>query len=126
MTWQKIVVDIIIGLTTGILASIITNVLIERRIKKKDDYKNQLIGIYKFFMRFESRGSKISVDEIQKVLVECRVLFKQDSELSNLFKSIDVTLSTLIRLHGDNNAISFNFDSEEYEKFIETLDKRIG
>lgn len=126
MTWYEIVINLVIGIVTGIVASLISNVFIERRIKKRDEYQKQLINSYLFFKKLESNFNLFSADKISNKLVECRILYSKDKELSNTFKKIDIEVSSVIRLLTNGAMVSFNFDSNEYLEFIFTLEKRIN
>ena len=94
--WEQLLIGVVSGLLSGVIVSLITSILIERKIKKHDEFKNQLLAVLKFFYRFESKTGAVTNEEISKVLIDCRVLFKHDNKLMTAFKSIDVSLSNTL------------------------------
>lgn len=125
MEWYKIIIDMVIGLMTGILASIITNVIIERRVLSIDEHKKGLLDSYIFFKKMEVNFSSYTSDEINNKLVEYRILYVKDKELSSYFHKVNIEISNMVRLVSNGGNATFNFSGENYFNFITCLESRL-
>ena len=125
MSWDVILINFLIGLCTGVLSSIITNICFVRQLEKWDIYRIKLKEIYSFFYKLEHDANVMTIDEICNNQLMCRNLFKRNKKLMNAFDSVDALLSNLIKLKIENGVVSFNPLDESYIKFKTLLEKRI-
>lgn len=129
MHWQEILINLAISVVGGIFSGLVVfwacNILIDRKIKNREEYKNKLLVSLLFFQKLENGINKYSPDYINEKLVEYRHLYEKDTELKNAFYSVDVDLSNTIRLMQNGACVSYEFNSEIFLKFENLLERRI-
>lgn len=125
MLWCDVIINFLVGMVTGILSSIITNVFIEKRIKAKDEHKKELLKSYLFFMRLERNFTTISCVDITDNLNYYRFLYRKNRELSYAFHKVDVGISNALRLSKEETKATFNFNSSDYFEFKMILERTI-
>lgn len=126
--WKAILIDFFIsvigGIISGIIVAIVSSNFIEKRIKKREEFKRKLILSLIFFEKLETQMSGFDLEFISKV-VELRNLYSEDAELKEVFHSVDIGLSTTINLCERGGSASYDFCGNDYINFKNILERRI-
>ena len=129
MKWNEILINfvftIIGGIISGVIVSFVCNFFIEKRINKREEYKNHLLLSYLFFESFETEMSGFGLDEINNHLVEYRELYDKDDELKEAFHDVYISLRMVINSKKNGNPASYSFKGEDYLNFKNLLESKI-
>ena len=127
--WQQVLlnfgISVLAGIISGFIVSLVCTFFIEKRIKRREEYKNKLLLSLLFFETIETKMSGYRLEYINNQLVEYRNLYESDNELKETFHIVDVGLSSTIHMNINGGTASYDFRNEDFFKFKEILESRI-
>ena len=104
--WLQILINVIIGLTTGIVSSWFTNVFLEKRYKKKLDFRSDVMYIYLTLCKYENtKIGTFGKETINNFLVETSVKLRGEARMSDAFEKVRGDIAAVLRMNNDNNLI---------------------
>ena len=121
--WIQIIINLSIGLVTGILSSYITNHVIDKRILNKLKKKDIVMNVYLTLRKYENKKiGQIGISEISDFLIESSVHLKNIRLISELFEKARGDIVAVLRL-GQEDSYIVNVHGENYFNLIQALEK---
>ena len=129
MSWQEILISfsisILAGIISGIFVSLVCFCLIEKRIKRRESHKNNLLLSLLLFETLETKMSCYCLEYINTSLVQYRKLYECDNDLKEAFHRVDVGLCNTIHIIKNGGSASYDFNNEDFLNFKNILERRI-
>lgn len=122
MDWINVVINLFIGIISGVCISILTNLFVIRPLNKSKEYKNNLKKLYLDYKLLESENGRFDAKKLRNLLSETRVIVKNDKELNDAFYEVYVCLSNLLRILISGGNIHYDYNSEAHSDFIQLLE----
>ena len=111
--WLQIILNIVIGLVTGVLSSCFTNYVIGKRVVKRLKNREIVLSVYTTLLKFEDKKiGDVGINEINDFLIESSVNLERISSVSKTFEVVRGDIVAALRLGNEDNSI-VNKNGEE-------------
>lgn len=123
MQWNEIVIELVIRIVCGVL-SLLVDLLIKRKIKQNDAYKEKLKPLAEFFRRMEKNQRNVTTVELENMLADVDETFEEDEELMEYFRPVQIGLTWTLRLNRSGGCATYDFTSKNYSDFKVALKRK--
>lgn len=126
MQWDEIVIELVIRIVCSVILHLLVDLLIKRKIKQNDAYKEKLTLFSEFFRRMEKNQRNVTTIELENMLADAHETFKEDEELMEYFRPIQIGLMWTLRFNRSGGTATYDFSNDDYLEFKKILKKKRG